>query len=106
MPTEGVAYEDLPPDRVLDPVGDRRGRMAFFCPGCGHDHWFKCDGVSPTWTWNGDLIKPTVSPSIFCNPNDPQSRCHLFMKDGHLEFLGDCWHELAGKTVPMEVYSW
>ena len=104
MSINDIAYADLPPDRVIDPWGSKR--FAFFCPGCGHDHWFKCDGETPTWTWNGDYIKPTVSPSIFCNPSDPQSRCHLFMADGKLAFLGDSWHKLAGQTVPMEIYEW
>ena len=28
--------------------------------------------------------------------------CHSFITDGSIEFLPDCTHELAGKTVPLE----
>jgi len=27
--------------------------------------------------------------------------CYLFVKDGKLEFLNDCTHALAGKTIEM-----
>lgn len=29
------------------------------------------------------------------------SVCHSFVTDGHISFLGDCTHELAGKVVPL-----
>lgn len=28
--------------------------------------------------------------------------CHSFVTDGKIQFLGDCTHELANKTVPLE----
>jgi hypothetical protein len=59
------------------------------------------------WTFNDNLDKPTFSPSIlingdpkFVNPTAP--RCHLFVRDGQLQYCGDCSHELSGKTVEME----
>lgn len=27
--------------------------------------------------------------------------CHSFVTDGHIQFLGDCTHALAGKMVPL-----
>ena len=89
--------------------------------------------VDSGWTFNGDYDKPTFSPSIlvrsghyaedsaaakqghcWCNfnqryPDLPPStfrciRCHSFVKSGQIEFLGDCTHELAGKTIPLEPY--
>lgn len=27
--------------------------------------------------------------------------CHSFVTDGKIQFLADCTHELAGKTVPL-----
>lgn len=27
--------------------------------------------------------------------------CHSFIKDGMIQFLGDCTHELKGKTVKL-----
>jgi hypothetical protein len=28
-------------------------------------------------------------------------RCHSFVTDGRIQFLGDCTHELAGQTVDL-----
>lgn len=58
----------------------------------------------PEWTWNLDTEKPTLSPSILTWTGDRQSptrRCHSFVRDGMVQFLGDCTHELAGQTVPL-----
>ena len=71
----------------------------FFCPGCKCSHV-----VDARWTFNGDLDKPTFSPSLLCNPDHPASRCHTFIRDGNIEFLSDCFHELAGTTV--EIPEW
>ena len=53
------------------------------------------------WTFNGDMVKPTVSPSLLLHPGKEHPRCHLFIRDGYLQYLNDCGHELAGKTVKM-----
>lgn len=29
--------------------------------------------------------------------------CHSFVRNGKIEFLSDCTHELAGKTVELEI---
>lgn len=28
-------------------------------------------------------------------------RCHSFVRDGKIEFLGDCTHEMAGTTIEL-----
>lgn len=72
-------------------------RWAFTCPGCGCAHYFD---VGPgRWTWNQSVEAPTVSPSI--KTLIPGRVCHLFVKEGELQFLGDSHHELAGQTVPI-----
>lgn len=74
----------------------------FFCPGCECGHHF-----TNGWTFNGDMEKPTVSPSLLTNANldcPTEPRCHLFIKDGRIEFLSDCTHALAGQTVEMSDY--
>jgi hypothetical protein len=53
------------------------------------------------WQFNGDLEKPTFTPSLLCNKDDPASRCHLFVTGGEIHYCGDSWHELRGKTVAM-----
>jgi len=87
----------------------------FWCPGCENDH------VLPTkpheangWDFNGDEASPTFQPSILvheviagphataCVPGTVlQPRCHSFVRDGRIQFLGDSTHALAGKTVPL-----
>lgn len=74
----------------------------FHCPGCGYDHWFKTTGSEPKWTWNGDMKKPTVNPSIRVFGEDVERRCHFFIKDGKIEYCGDCHHHLRSQTVDME----
>jgi len=56
------------------------------------------------WTLSGTEAKPTVMPSILVDQSKPDRRCHLFIRNGNIEFLSDCHHELAGKTVPMEEF--
>jgi hypothetical protein len=85
--------------------------VAFNCPGCGCGHMIRISGAHPVWEWNGDLNNPTVSPSIRisypANPNALEEFkewrlercCHMFVKDGKIQFLNDCTHLLAGLTV-------
>lgn len=81
--------------------------MWFHCPGCGHGHGYRVqrnkrlDGKWPVWDWNGDMVKPTFTPSLLVDQHRPESRCHLFVTDGMIRFLNDCHHELKGQTVPM-----
>lgn len=98
---------------------------SFMCPGCKSEHMLGiADGcVGPRWQWNGDLVKPTFSPSILSRGQklkldeegkwtgdwelDAQGKalpmvCHSFVNDGQIQFLGDCTHELANQTVPLQ----
>lgn len=82
------------------------GYYKFFCPGCKREHifWTNRDrGQSFCWHFNNDLEKPTVRASILNDPVEAigYKRCHLFITDGKIQYLGDCGHELAGKTVDM-----
>lgn len=81
---------------------------AFTCPGCGEIHAIPTHGPK-AWGFNGDLERPTFTPSILasCTWGEKQERrvCHSFVRDGQIQFLGDCTHALAGQTValaPME----
>ena len=103
------------------------GRLTFWCPGCNHAHGIAHGaGPGPRWTWNGDVNKPTFSPSIavtsgcsvagydgqgcWCtyyaeHPEEEQDFkcgvCHSFVVDGRIQFLNDCTHALAGQTVDL-----
>jgi hypothetical protein len=54
---------------------------------------------SHAWTWNGDTDKPTLRPSILTQNH--LHRCHTWVNDGKAQFLDDCSHEQAGKTVEL-----
>ncbi len=80
--------------------------LSFRCEGCKCNHQIpvKRTDVYPMWEWNGSYEKPTITPSIlvnydFSHPGRP--KCHSFITDGNIQFLNDCTHELAGKTVPL-----
>lgn len=91
-------------------------RVHFHCPGCGRDH-FLCtaeanhylDGEKgPIWGFNGDMDKPTFTPSILTTlpwHNEDGSVtnhvCHSFVTDGKIQFLNDCTHQMAGQTVEL-----
>lgn len=85
-----------------------RTRGAFRCPGCQRDHNVSVGGEA-TWQWNGDTARPTLSPSVLVTYNGPDAGiegapaavCHSFVRDGQIEFLGDCTHALAGQSVPL-----
>ena len=66
------------------------------------------------WTFNGDFENPTFSPSINETRGkagqtqaefkaDPNPwRNHVFIRDGYIQYLSDCTHELAGMTVQIK----
>lgn len=84
---------------------------------------------SAVWGFNNDVNSPTFTPSLlvrsghyayhssgdhsscWCTYNkehadDPAPFtcyiCHSFIRDGNIQFLSDCTHHLAGKTVPLD----
>lgn len=97
---------------VAELLNDRDSKkLVFKCPGCRCSH---CVNVKlnnaaqgPLWSWNGSLERPTLTPSILVEygrdprPDRPQ-RCHSFVTDGRIQFLSDCEHDFAGKTVNLE----
>lgn len=100
-------------------------RVAYWCPGCNQAHQVSVNSGIPgrDWTFNGDVDKPTFSPSVLVTrhewtpPVTPENMhlwrqvpweqvdvtktCHCFVKDGQIQFLADCFHMLANQTVPM-----
>lgn len=76
------------------------------CPGCGNPHVVPTTGPT-AWGFNGDFDRPTLTPSILIYGHLATERCaavprcHSFVRDGRIEFLGDCTHTLAGTTVDM-----
>ena len=76
-------------------------RYLFWCPGCGTHHVVRTEGPGPVWQWNGDVDKPTVSPSILVWRDEPLLRCHSFIRDGMIQYLDDCSHTLKGQTIAL-----
>lgn len=79
------------------------------------------------WGYNGSVDAPTFTPSVllqtrkmtakgeadwkaWCDAGYPKPApafdsapyvCHSFVTNGQIQFLSDCTHALAGKTVPL-----
>ncbi len=101
--------------------------LSFWCPGCKTAHTiYHSEGTGIRWGWNGDINKPTFTPSVlvksghyahntsvttcWCtynkeHPDDPSKftckLCHSFITNGKIQFLGDCTHELVNQTVDL-----
>lgn len=120
---KAVGFAQACVERVMSQVCHvQDGMLLFNCPGCGCLHGPKVEGEG-RWTWNGDLVRPTVSPSILVRGTVPITDeeharimagetvepkplvCHSFVRDGQIEFLSDCTHALAGKTVELEAWD-
>jgi hypothetical protein len=104
----------------------KTGVYTVYCPGCKSQHLIPThQGQSifssgATWSFNGDVDKPTFSPSVFiktghyaegksktdcwaCNNEhlDLCVVCHSFITNGKIQYLSDCTHHLAGQTVEL-----
>lgn len=100
--------------RTVDDHGVTYEALAFVCPGCVdasggsglHILPVNSSTKSPSWTWDGNLDAPTLSPSILTHTKPyvdgrPTGVCHSFLRAGVFEFLHDCTHSLAGQHVPL-----
>lgn len=105
---------------LLSPVlrGAENGRLIFRCPGCNASHQIAVgEGPGPRWGYNGNAESPTFTPSVLVTyPANPHAGddfaewrttriCHSFVIDGQMQFLSDCTHALAGKTVPLARFN-
>lgn len=100
--------KNYPPGHKLFRVkDDPRNKLYWDCRGCGFIHAVNVDPTlpPPVWGWNGSYTAPTFTPSVNVTwtwgPEQIPKVCHFFVREGMIEFLPDCTHELAGKTVPM-----
>lgn len=90
-----------------------RSGYGFWCPGCEHMHYIPTDGgAHPVWGFDGNLESPTFTPSLrIFIPAMPargeyparaeETQCHLFVRNGQIDFLSDsAGHDVRG-IVPM-----
>lgn len=92
----------MPKVKILESENEKL--VCVHCPGCNMWHPFRVKSVmkgSPMWTWDGSEDSPTFQPSMLVNKSYPESRCHSFVKNGRIEFLSDCHHDLKNTTVDL-----
>lgn len=81
-------------------------RYWFFCPGCRHAHSYTVGCGIAGQNWSFDSASVSFSPSLRVYVTDPETKqditlCHLFVRNGKIEFCGDCKHNLSGQTVDL-----
>lgn len=105
--------------RSINADGHIYQAIVVWCPGCEYpakDDGHPVGGLymlpvggdvdgRPEWDFDGNLDRPTLSPSILTHTNRPDRPepfvCHSFLRAGEWQFLEDSTHALAGQTVPM-----
>lgn len=57
------------------------------------------------WGFNEDADRPTLTPSLLLTHTTGEERtkfvCHSFVRDGQIQYLGDCTHAFAGQTIDL-----
>lgn len=77
------------------------------CPACGHHHFVYIEMPNPwgwAWSFNGDLERPTLNPSVDGDKTDPAKRCHCVITDGVIHYQNDQGSNMAEwrcQAVPM-----
>lgn len=109
---------------------DRFYGIKFRCPGCRWPdgrpgmhilpvHWLPPGETQesphvagkPHWSFNGDLEKPVLGPSVLSwwggeGTDMPLHRCHSYIgcngaEPGQIIFLSDCTHDKAGQVIDL-----
>jgi len=88
---------------------EEAGIYGFDCPACGHTHYFNCLAENEkigfkTWQFNGDLMLPTISPSLLYTSNEI-GRCHSFVENGVMKFCGDS-SKLGGQHIKLSPFDY
>lgn len=85
-------------------MSDRAVRISdclrFWCPGCDSVHEVTVEGAH-RWEWNGSLVAVTVSPSVLVTAPPILYRCHSYVREGSIQYLDDCTHDMRGQTVAL-----
>lgn len=88
---------------IIDDGGRKSALM--YMPGMPIHVLIQLEGPHPVWGWDGDAFHPTFSPSILTRlpwgENRREIQNHVFVKKGMIQYLSDCTHEYAGKTIPL-----
>ena len=93
---------------VTGPLTDGFKWARYRCPGCNEIHSIPIDLTHQSgraWGWNGSVDAPTFSPSVRHTMKPLPYCCHYFVRDGRIEFCGDCSHGLKGQTVDLPILT-
>ena len=89
---------------ILKEIGNASAALMYI-PGVPCHILINLEGPHPVWVWNGDKRNPSISPSILTRLNwgaDGKEICnHVFVREGKIQYLGDCTHEYAGMTLEL-----
>jgi hypothetical protein len=85
-------------ENIWNGVKHHYTQYLYMCPGCKCMHTIALKSEGGNHDFNMNLDRPTVSPSVLYSSHPV---CHSFIKDGMIQFLSDCEHELAGQTVEL-----
>lgn len=86
------------------------GNVGHYCLGCQCMHIIYCGSPNPAngarWQFNKKFDLPTFEPSILITADFPPEdggpeMCHYFIANGRIQYLGDCTHVYAGKTIEL-----
>ncbi|MGG4591860.1 DUF6527 family protein [Pseudomonas aeruginosa] len=106
---------------TLSPIlAESNGKLSFFCPACQYPHsvTISPDTPGPKWMYDGNADAPTFTPSILVRTGsavdptvvweegDPPRVCHSFVRGGKIQYLNDCDHPFAGKTVAIPPFPY
>ena len=93
-------------NNVIKGISNDPGTYIFYCPGCKMHHQVPTKGSGrPNWEFNGDLEKPTFKPSLMMRYPKGKKQiefvCHLFIRNGKIEYCNDSSHVYKGRTIKM-----
>jgi hypothetical protein len=95
------AYKDM--NMLSLRLLEYEGILVHWCPACKSVHQIHVkdrNHSGAVWTWDGQFESPTFSPSIKVTLYSG-GICHYYIKQGKIEYSGDCTHSLAGQTVDL-----
>lgn len=77
----------------------------FFCPACQQAHVVRVPPHPHAWAYDGNEVSPTFHPSIKVSGQHPETGeptvCHSYLRQGQFEYLADCTHAMAGRSMPL-----
>lgn len=81
------------------------GEPAYYCPACKILHRVNVNNPNARngsrWTWNGDAVRPTFSPTIVFM-FDSLPYCKSTVTAGRIYYHKESLHDMAGESIPLQ----